>query len=108
VSISKKEKKHIAAAQPAILFGEKEGRIAWANRGKDPLYLFSALQRQLGYPAVPKPKRPQPQNESPMILARRLDRLELRVKLLEEESKGGIDLSQFDPKNSPVKRPPQQ
>ena len=90
------------------MFGEKEGRIAWANRGKDPLYLFSALQRQLGYPAVPKPKRPQPQNESPMILARRLDRLELRIKLLEEESKGGIDLSQFDPKNSPMKRPPQQ
>ena len=106
-SISTKENQHIAA-HPAILFGEKEGRIAWANRGKDPLYLFSALQRQLGYPAVPKPKRPQPQNESPMILARRLDRLELRVKLLEEESKGGIDLSQFDPKNSPVKRPPQQ
>ena len=108
VSISTKEKKHIAAAQPAILFGEKEGRIAWANRGKDPLYLFSALQRQLGYPTVPKPKRPQPQNESPMILARRLDRLELRIKLLEEESKGGIDLSQFDPKNSSMKRPPQQ
>ena len=100
VSISTKENQHIVAAHPAILFGEKEGRIAWANRGKDPLYLFSALQRQLGYPAVPKPKRPQPQNESPMILARRLDRLELRVKLLEEESKGGIDLSQFDPKNS--------
>ncbi len=101
VSISTKENQHIVTAHPAILFGEKEGRIAWANRGKDPLYLFSALQRQLGYPAVPKPKRPQPQNESPMILARRLDRLELRVKLLEEESKGGIDLSQFDPKNSP-------
>ena len=70
----------------AVLFGEKEGRIAWANRGKDPLYLFAALQRQLGYPVVPKPKRPQPQAESPALMARRIDRLELRVKLLEEET----------------------
>jgi hypothetical protein len=30
-----------------ILFGEKEGRIARANRGKDPLFFFAALQRQL-------------------------------------------------------------
>ena len=34
-----------------VLFGEKEGKIAWANRRKDPLYLFAALQRHLGYPA---------------------------------------------------------
>jgi hypothetical protein len=38
----------------AILFGEKEGRIARANRGKDPLFFFAALQRQLGYPTVPR------------------------------------------------------
>ena len=36
------------------LFGAKEGKIANANRGRDPLYLFAALQRQLGYP-VPRP-----------------------------------------------------
>ncbi len=30
-----------------ILFGEKEGRIAMANRQKDPLLLLAALQRQL-------------------------------------------------------------
>lgn len=95
-----------ASGQPAVLFGEKEGRIAWANRGKDPLYLFAALQRQLGYPAVPRPKRPQPLAESPALLARRIDRLELRVKLLEEEAKGGIDLAQFDPKNQLGDRPP--
>ena len=88
------------------LFGEKEGRIAWANRGKDPLYLFAALQRQLGYPVVPKPKRQQPQAESPALMARRIDRLELRVKLLEEETKDGIDLSQFDPKNDLFKESP--
>lgn len=92
----------------AVLFGEKEGRIAWANRGKDPLYLFAALQRQLGYPVVPKPKRPQPQAESPALMTRRIDRLELRVKLLEEETKDGIDLSQFDPKNQSFKQPPEE
>ena len=36
------------------LFGEKEGKIARASRGRDPLYLFAALQRQLGYPEVPR------------------------------------------------------
>jgi hypothetical protein len=38
-----------------VLFGEKEGRIALANRRKDPLLLFAALHRQLGYPEVPEP-----------------------------------------------------
>src|SRR5437870_9066353 len=38
------------------LFGEKEGKISKANRGRDPLYLFAALQRQLGYPEVPRYK----------------------------------------------------
>ena len=35
-----------------MLFGQKEGRIAMANRRKDPLLLFAALHRQLGYPAI--------------------------------------------------------
>ena len=39
-----------------ILFGEREGRIALANRKKDPLFLFSSLHRQLGYPEVPRMK----------------------------------------------------
>ncbi|MBM4021771.1 MAG: hypothetical protein FJ284_05935 [Planctomycetes bacterium] len=82
-----------------ILFGAKEGRIARANRGKDPLFFFAALQRQLGYPAVPRIKPASPSQESPALLARRLERLEMRVKLLEEEGRGGIDLSRFDPKN---------
>ena len=98
-SIDTENDENTTVQQTAVLFGEKEGRIAWANRGKDPLYLFAALQRQLGYPVVPKPKRQQPQTESPALLARRIDRLELRVKLLEEETKDGIDFSQFDPKN---------
>jgi hypothetical protein len=78
-----------------ILFGEKEGRIAVANRQKDPLLLFSALHRQLGYPEVPRPK---PRDESREIipqLLRRVERLETRLKLVEEETKGGIDIEQF-------------
>lgn len=85
----------------AILFGAKEGRIARANRGKEPLFFFAALQRQLGYPAIPRAKTSAPAAESPALLARRLERMEMRVKLLEEENRGGIDLSRFDPKNFP-------
>ncbi|MDG2382786.1 MAG: hypothetical protein P8N76_14040 [Pirellulaceae bacterium] len=77
------------------LFGEKEGKIALANRSKNPLLLFAALQRHLGYPPVPRPK---PVDESQDLLpamARRLERFEARLKLLEDEQQGGIDLSKF-------------
>src|SRR5690606_32337950 len=59
-----------------VLFGEGEGRIALANRRKDPLLFFSALQRQLGYPAVPKPKPVDDVREKTEQLARRVERLE--------------------------------
>jgi hypothetical protein len=77
------------------LFGVKEGRIALANRLKDPLLLFAALERHLQYPSVPRPK---PIDETRQILPtlmRRVERLESRLKLFEEEQKGGIDLSKF-------------
>lgn len=78
-----------------VLFGEKEGKIALANRQKDPLWLFAALERHLNYPTVP---RQQPVDETKNLLpaiVRRLERAESRLKLLEEEQKGGIDLSRF-------------
>lgn len=83
-----------AAAGAVVLFGDREGRIALANRRKDPLYLFASLHRQLGYPEVP---RPAPAAEQALLpqLARRLEQLETRMKLIEEEQRGGIDLSQF-------------
>ena len=87
----------------SILFGNQEGRIARANRGKEPLLLFAALQRQLGYPAVPRTK---PKSEDgPAIhpaLEQRLQRIEQTLKLIQAELKGGIDLSQFyaDPTDS--------
>ena len=78
-----------------VLFGEKEGKIAAANRRKDPLFMFAALARQLGYPSVPRPARVDETAEIVPQLVKKVDRLETRVKLLEEEQKGGIDLSKF-------------
>jgi len=78
------------------LFGDREGRIAWANRRKEPLLLFAALHRQLGYPAVP---RQEPIDQTPEIipaLLRRVERLETRLRLVEEEqTHGAIDLTKF-------------
>ena len=78
-----------------VLFGIREGRIALANRRKDPLFLFSALQRHLSYPPVPRPRRgPQAEDVLP-TLQRKVERLESRLKLLEEEIRGGINLNRF-------------
>ena len=90
-----RERGHDGEPEVPVLFGEKEGRIALANRRKDPLFLFAALNRQLGYPQVPRQK---PVDESLQIiptLVRRLERLETRIKLLEEEQKGGIDITKL-------------
>jgi hypothetical protein len=81
--------------EPAVLFGVREGRIAWANRQKDPLVLFAALHRQLGYPQVPRPKAADPEERLLPVLARRVEQLETRLKLLEEEQRGGIQLERF-------------
>ena len=77
------------------LFGDREGRIALANRKKDPLLLFAAMQRQLGYPAAPRPKPVLNREDQLGGLARQVERMERRIKLLEEEQKGGIDLTKF-------------
>lgn len=76
-----------------VLFGEKEGKIAAANRGKDPMFLFAALQRQLSYPQVPRPPRADPRQDEIDELRRKLKSLETRLGLLEAETKG--DLSPF-------------
>jgi hypothetical protein len=74
------------------LFGEKEGKIARANRGRDPLYLFAALQRQLGYPEVPRPRPRDDLSARVEVLQVRLRDLEKRLKLLEGEQRGTLDL----------------
>ncbi|MGI9458340.1 MAG: hypothetical protein ACR2NU_17400, partial [Aeoliella sp.] len=84
-------------AQPTgePLFGDREGRIALANRRKDPLYLFASLHRQLGYPVVPRPKvRDEAEDLLPQI-ARRVEQMEKRMSLIEEEQRGGIDLTKL-------------
>ena len=79
-----------------FLFGVKEGRIALANRNKENLYFFAALQRQLAYPAAPKPVRKDPNEDLVPKLKRMIERFEVRLKLLEDEQRDkGIDLSQF-------------
>jgi hypothetical protein len=82
-------------AKHTVLFGEKEGRIAKANHGRDPLFLFAALHRQLGYPIVPRPTPPDPTANLVQVLDRKLQQFEARLKLLEGELKGDLDLSQF-------------
>ena len=82
-----------------FLFGEKEGRIALANRRKEPLYLFGAMQRHLGYPPVPRPKPADKEGELIPQLARRIERLEARIKIMEDENRGGVDITRFYEKN---------
>lgn len=77
------------------LFGDKEGRIARANRGRDPLYLFAALQRQLGYPVVPRPRSQDDPAAKLEGLQTKLREMDMRLKLLEAEVRGQVDLSQF-------------
>ncbi|ELP34961.1 hypothetical protein [Rhodopirellula baltica] len=83
-----------------FLFGEKEGRIALANRRKDPVYLFGAMQRHLGYPPVPRPVRVTEDRDTIPQLLRRIERLESRLKLMEQEQKQELDISKFYEKPS--------
>jgi hypothetical protein len=91
------QRRQDAGYEPPLppLFGEKEGKIAKANRGRDPLYLFAALQRQLGYPEVPRPRPRDDVTAKVEVLQARVRDLEMRLKLLEGEVRGQVDLSQF-------------
>jgi hypothetical protein len=80
---------------PPVLFGEKEGKIAKASHGRDPLFLFSALHRQLGYPAVPRIIH----KDDPLVVLNavqlKLRELEQRLKLLESDARGSAAAAQF-------------
>lgn len=79
-----------------ILFSLKEGQIALANRQKEPLFFFSSLQRHLQIPASPRPKKTDDTQRKLPMLIKQIERMEVRIKLLEEEQRQkGIDLSQF-------------
>lgn len=75
------------------LFGEKEGKIAKANRARDPLYLFSALQRQLNYPEVPRFKPRDDTSARLEAFQAKIRELEARLRLVEGEQRGHIDLT---------------
>ena len=79
----------------AVLFGEQEGRIALANRQKEPMFLFAALQRQLAYPKVPRPSVEEDSANRLLVLERKLDQLTQRMKLVEDDSRDSVDLSKF-------------
>ena len=82
------------AKLPPALFGEKEGKIARASKGRDPLFLFSALQRQLGYPEVPRHvPREDPLTQLAAVQAK-LAEMEQKLKLLDAEVRGKADLVQ--------------
>jgi len=91
-------KRHLgedAEAEYPILFGEREGKIAFACRRKEPLFLFAAMQRHLGYPAVPVREIRDSAIEMVPQMHRRIERLEQRLKFLEEEQRQGIDITKF-------------
>ena len=85
------------AYEPPVppLFGEKEGKIAKASRGRDPLFLFAALQRQLGYPEVPRIKPQDDVTKEIEKLKVRVRELESRLRMAESEMRGTFDPSQF-------------
>jgi hypothetical protein len=88
------QRRQDAAYQPPLppLFGEKEGKIAKANRGRDPLYLFSALQRQLNYPEVPRSRVREDMGYRLESLQAKIRELEGRLRLIEGEQRGQLDL----------------
>lgn len=78
-----------------VIYGEKEGKIAKANRGRDPLFLFAALQRQLGYPEVPRANMKDTLTQKLDVILTKLAQVEQRLKLAEGELRGSIDWSEF-------------
>jgi hypothetical protein len=49
----------------------------------------------LGYPEAPRPNPVDPEERLLPTLARRVEQLEARLKLVEEEQRGGIQLERF-------------
>lgn len=83
--------------EPSVppLYGAKEGRIAKASRGRDPLYLFAGLQRQLGYPEVPRPQPRDDLTNRLLTYEAKIRELDARVRILEAEQRGTFDPTPF-------------
>ncbi len=93
------QKRRDAAYESPVppLFAEKEGKIAKASRGRDPLFLFAALQRQLAYPEVPRPQAAENFGAQIETLNLKVKELEARLRMLESETRGTFDPTQFKP-----------
>ena len=94
VKDTKRARPDYAPPVPA-LFGEREGRIAAASRGRDPLFLFAALQRQLNYPEVPRPRAKDDLASVVEALKVKLRELEQRLRIMESEARGTFDPTKF-------------
>lgn len=81
--------------EEAVLFGEREGRIAFASRKRDPSFLFEALCRHLNYPQVPRPEHVRQEEDLIPALERRVEMLEHKLQILTEELHGGINLENY-------------
>ncbi len=75
-----------------VLFGEKEGKIARAHQDRDPLFFFAALQRQLGYPEVPRPRPRDDASARFEAMQAKIRELEGQLRVLEGEVRGQLDL----------------
>ncbi|MCE9531447.1 MAG: hypothetical protein K8T89_10050 [Planctomycetes bacterium] len=93
----KDQRRSQPAYEPPVqpLLGEKEGKIAKASLRRDPLFLFAALQRQLNYPEVPRPKPRDDVNAKLDSMAVKVRELEARYKMLESDLRGTIDLTKL-------------
>ena len=91
------KRREVPGYEPPVppLFGDKEGKIAKASRGRDPLFLFAALQRQLGYPEVPKPRPKDDLSIQVEVLKVKVRELESRLRMVESEVRGTFDPTQF-------------
>ena len=89
----RKDSEYVPSLPP--LFGEKEGKIAKASRGREPLFLFNALQRQLGYPEVPRPKPKDDLNSQFAAMNVRMREQDARIRMLEAETRGTFDPTEF-------------
>lgn len=77
------------------LYGAKEGRIAKASRGRDPLFLFAALQRQLAYPEIPRHRGTTDLDGRLQAYEVKIRELDARIRMLESEQRGTFDPTQF-------------
>jgi hypothetical protein len=59
------------------------------------------MQRHLGYPHVPKRETVDQTLEMIPQMQRRIERLEARMKLMEDEQRQGIDITKFYGKSIP-------